>query len=136
MDDKKAIRIRHYCKSLKLPTWDVNDLTRYVSLYFDDPYSVEFMVAKTKITKLDLTYVANRLIEYLEIEEQKYEEYKIQYPETPDDMIWLKVYREMDDILSHDLHEAKPSAKIASANRGCYIIFILIIILLIYFFIF
>ena len=39
MDDKKAIRIRHYCKSLKLPTWDVNDLTRYVSLYFDDPYS-------------------------------------------------------------------------------------------------
>ena len=52
MDDKKAIRIRHYCKSLKLPTWDVNDLTRYVSLYFDDPYSVEFMVAKTKIPQI------------------------------------------------------------------------------------
>ena len=49
MDDKKTIRIRYYCKSLKLPTWDTNDLTRYISLYFDDPHSVDFMASKTKI---------------------------------------------------------------------------------------
>lgn len=136
MDDKKTIRIRYYCNFLKLPTWDTNDLTRYISLYFDDPYSVDFMASKTKIEKLDLTNIANRLIEYLEIEMEKFEKYKIQYWGTPDDMIWLKVYQEMEDILNLDIHDAKQRANIATTNRGCYIIAILIILLLIYFFIF
>lgn len=136
MDDRKIIRIRHYCKALRLPFWDTNDLVRYISLYFDDRYSVEFMSAKTKIEKLDLTDVANRLIEYLKIEEQKYEECQMQYLGTPDNMIWLTVYREMDDLLNLDIQDAKQRAKVASANRGCYIICILIIVLLIYFFIF
>lgn len=51
--------------------------------------------------------VAERLIEYLETEERNFREYKAQYSDTPDDMIWLKVYQEMDDFCKLEIREAK-----------------------------
>ena len=51
MDDRKENRIRHYCKLLRLPAWDTKDLLQYISIYFDAPYSVEFMsVSYTHLT--------------------------------------------------------------------------------------
>lgn len=107
MDDRKENRIRYYCKLLKLPAWDTKDLLQYISIYFDAPCPVEFMSIKTKILKLDIMNVAERLIEYLEIEERNFREYKAQYSDTPDDMIWLKVYQEMDDFCKLEISEAK-----------------------------
>lgn len=107
MDDRKENRIRHYCKLLRLPAWDTKDLLQYISVYFDAPCSVEFMSIKTKILKLDIMNVAERLIEYLEIEERNFREYKAQYSDTPDDMIWLKVYQEMDNFCKLEIGEAK-----------------------------
>lgn len=133
MDDRKKNRIRHYCKLLRLPAWDTKDLLQYISIYFDAPCSVEFMSIKTKILKLDIMNVAERLIEYLEIEERNFREYKAQYSDTPDDMIWLKVYQEMDKVITREISDAKAIANISAANRGCYVIVILIILLLVYF---
>lgn len=116
MDDRKKNRIRHYCKLLRLPKWDTKDLLQYISIYFDAPYSVDFMSIKAKILKLDIMNIAERLTEYLEIEEQNFEKYKAQYPNTPDDMIWLKVYQEMDDIIKHEICDAKAAANISTAN--------------------
>ena len=107
MDDRKKNRIWHYCKLLRLPAWDTKDLLQYISIYFDAPCSVEFISIKTEILKLDIMNVAERLIEYLEIEERNFREYKAQYSDTPDDMIWLKVYQKMDDFCKLEIREAK-----------------------------
>lgn len=126
MNTRRHERAVHYCKMLKMNSWDYEDVIKYLDAYFEDPKSTDSMSYRTKILKLELDNITDSCISYIEGEERDFAEYKSRYPETPDSIIWAKVYEDYDKIINKDIAQAKDLAQSHTAAKGCFFLTYLI----------
>lgn len=126
MNTRRHNRIVHYCGLLKLKSWDNKDVVNYLDAYFENPKSTNCMALRKKILQLELDNITDSIIDYINGEEREFEEYKMRYPDTPDDLIWAKIYDDYDKLINRHIAEAKDVAQSHTAAKGCFFLTYLI----------
>lgn len=138
MDAREIDRIKHYCKRLKLNSWDIKDITSYIVLH--EQYSNEiandlyynsttekFNLIRAKINQLELDNIVNEFEKYLKLELILYDEIRLKDNTLSDSEIWYKVSTKIDGIIDEEIFRAKEISKEVRANKGCVIMILVII---------
>ncbi|MBQ3071254.1 MAG: hypothetical protein IJD12_06170 [Tidjanibacter sp.] len=120
MNTRRHGRIVHYCNLLKLRSWDKKDVIDYLDAYFENPRSTNSMSLRKKILQLELDNIADSIIDYINGEERDFKEYKTRYPDTPDELIWPKIYGDYDKLINQHITQAKDVARTDTAAKGCF----------------
>ena len=136
METREQSRMYHYCKKLRLNRWDTDDICKFLieDLKFSSNPSYEHDRLKNKLWKLDILHVANEIKHYLENEVILYDRFKNEYYRVSDELIWEKVYKEIDQSFDDEIDKAKQVGKGAS-NVGCSV-FILMAVMIFFAFLF
>ena len=78
------------------------------------------MSLRKKILQLELDNIADSIIDYINGEERDFKEYKTRYPDTPDELIWPKIYGDYDKLINQHITQAKDVARTDTAAKGCF----------------
>lgn len=126
MNARRHKRIVHYCSLLKMRSWDNRDVINYLDAYFENPKSTNCMALKKTILQLELDNITDSIIDYINGEERDFNDYKTRYPDTPDELIWAKVYDDYDKLINTHIAEAKSIAQSHTVAKGCFFLTYLI----------